>query len=220
MAKTKPDVVAKAKPDVLDKESLAGIEWATDEAVAKRLNRSKRRVHEFANEKDAEGKPIIRTTFGEVPGSKKPRRLFSGVDVERFLEQRRRKQPQPRQARGSGLVEALVQETRELTVGGVGASTFQPQGLAALLAQLLQPPRASQLAPSDPYFNLTEASEYLRVTRRLLLELILAKRLPAFKDHVKADPWRVRKSALDALDLTQPWPAAAEPPKSMASGGE
>jgi len=81
--------------NVLDVQSLAGIEWVTPEDAAKRLNRSVRRVLEFAQD----GKLL--SARQEDPAARRQKVRISGSDVERLYAEMHGAKPRAAQVGGS-----------------------------------------------------------------------------------------------------------------------
>lgn len=161
------------KSNVVEKPSLAGMEWVTPEQAATRLNRSVRRVLEYA----AEGTLV--SARQEDPVAKRQKVVISGNDVERLLAEMQNPKPREKQLRI-----ARSQATAEI------APIQQP--IVAVPEKALAPPPRS-------WMTLDEASASSGLSRKLLYELIRDGELPAREDHVKADRWRIHREDLEGL---------------------
>jgi excisionase family DNA binding protein len=158
------------KSNVVEKPSLAGMEWVTPEQAAVRLNRSVRRVLEYA----AEGTLV--SARQEDPVAKRQKVVVSGNDVERLLAEMQNPKPREKQLR-------IARSRASAEVATVQAPVAVPE----------KPP-----APRS-WMTLHEASEASGLSRKLLYELIRDGELPAREDHVKADRWRIHREDLEGL---------------------
>jgi hypothetical protein len=167
--------------NVLDKQSLAGMEWVTPEQAAERLNRSPRRILEFA----AEGKLL--SAKQEDPAAKRQKTMISGNDVERMYAEMHGAKPRDVQSRSDS------QRPAEIAPSQTGI-------VLAQVSQILE--RATSPAPK-PWLTLDEASDYIGLSRKLLLHLILSGELPARREVCRTDYWRIHRGDLEALRGTR-----------------
>ncbi len=173
----KKEVKETKATSVLEKQSLAGLEWVTPEQAAERLNRSVRRILEFA----AAGKLL--SARQEDPEAKRQKLKISGSDVERMYAEMHGAKPRDVQPRSESQRPAEIAPSSQSLVLG-------------LLSQLLE----KTIAPVPrPWMTLDEASTHVGLSRKLLLGLILSGELPARQEHIKADRWRVHRADLEGL---------------------